>query len=459
MSFGRWMVVFVSVLLVVTTAPARAAEPASTTLALAAPGGYAGQATTLRVALAQADGAPMAAAQVAVERRVAGAWTAVATVTTDEAGAAVLEQTLRRTAADNLWRASYAGDETHAPGADEAAATLRRRNAEVVLTGPARVVDERSALLRMRWTTVSGEPVRGTLRLDRRIAGQGWKRAGTLTTRADGRAHTRVSPRIDSRWRVRAPRLDWVHGDLSPVHLLDNVPPRAPIDLPAGAPEPRVKVPPQQRAVGEGANLVVTPIPDHVWGDMTGRTWHRGCPVGRAGLRLVRVNYWAYDGYRRRGEVVAAVGAADQIGGALREMYERGFPIRSMYRVDRFGWSARLQGGDDYTSMAAGNTSGFNCRWVVNRPGVRSPHSYGRSLDVNTWENPYRSATGLVPNSWWQPRSHPLVAWRSRSHPVVRIMRSHGLQWTYGRGDSQHFDARHHGRVVAYRGCLDVYCH
>jgi hypothetical protein len=153
------------------------------------------------------------------------------------------------------------------------------------------------------------------------------------------------------------------------------------------------------------------------------------------------------------------VGAADQIGGALREMYERGFPIRSMYRVDRFGWSARLQGGDDYTSMAAGNTSGFNCRWVVNRPGVRSPHSYGRSLDVNTWENPYRSATGLVPNSWWQPRSHPLVAWRSRSHPVVRIMRSHGLQWTYGRGDSQHFDARHHGRVVAYRGCLDVYCH
>jgi hypothetical protein len=140
-------------------------------------------------------------------------------------------------------------------------------------------------------------------------------------------------------------------------------------------------------------------------------------------------------------------------------MYEGGFPIRSIYRVDRFGWSARLQGGDDYASMAAGNTSGFNCRWVVNRPGVRSPHSYGRSLDVNTWENPYRSATGLVPNSWWQPRSHPLVAWRSRSHPVVRIMRSHGLQWTYGRGDSQHFDARHHGRVVAYRGCLDVYCH
>lgn len=394
-----------------------------------------------------------------MERRVDDVWTAVGSVTTDDAGSATLEQTLAQVAADNLWRATYAGDATYAPSADEAGASLRRRNATVRLTGPVRVVDERSALLRVRWTTGSGAPVQGTLRLERRIAGQGWKRTGALATRADGRASVRVSPRVDSRWRVRAPRLDWVDGDLSRVHLLDNVPPRAPVVLPAGAPEPRVQVPVQRRAVGEGANLVVSPIPDGVWDEMTGVTWHRGCPVGRSGLRLVRVNYWAYDGYRRRGEVVTAAGASDQIGGALAQMYDRGFPIRSMYRVDRFGWSRRLHGGDDYASMAAGNTSAFNCRWVVNKPGVRSPHSYGRSLDVNTWENPYRSATGLVPNGWWQGRSHPLVAWRSRSHPVVRIMRSLGLHWTYGRGDTQHFDARRHGRVIGYRGCVDVYCH
>ena len=104
--------------------------------------------------------------------------------------------------------------------------------------------------------------------------------------------------------------------------------------------------------------------------------------------------------------------------------------------------------------MAAGNTSAFNCRQVVNRPGVRSPHSYGRSLDINTWENPYRSPTGLVPNSWWQRHSHPLVAWRSRAHPVVRIMARHGLRWTYGMSDTQHFDATGaHGRVMVYPGC------
>ena len=56
-------------------------------------------------------------------------------------------------------------------------------------------------------------------------------------------------------------------------------------------------------------------------------------------------------------------------------------------------------------------------------------------------ENPYRSAQGLVPNSWWQSRSHPRVAWRSGEHRVVAIMRRHGLRWTYGLGDTQHFDA------------------
>ena len=87
---------------------------------------------------------------------------------------------------------------------------------------------------------------------------------------------------------------------------------------------------------------------------------------------------------------------------------------------------------------------------VVNRPGVRSPHSYGRSLDVNTWENPYRSPTGLVPNAWWQSHSHPRVAWRSRDHRVVQILTRAGFRWTYGNGDTQHFDVGGgHGRAIA----------
>ena len=269
-----------------------------------------------------------------------------------------------------------------------------------------------------------------------------------------------MTPRVDTRWRATARRLDWVEADRSPVHRIDNLPPGIPVRLPGAAPRPRVNLPDQPHAVGEGANPVVRPIPNRVWNQMTGRSWHSGCPVGRAGLRYLRINYWDYRGYRRRGELVASSGAVHQMADALAEMYRKNLPIRAMYRVDRFGWSKRVRGADDYRSMAAGNTSAFNCRDVVGKPGTRSPHSYGRSLDVNTWENPYRSRQGTVPNTWWMGHSHARVAWRSRSHRVVQVMASHGLRWTYGNGDTQHFDAGGgHGRMVARWGdCGGVVC-
>src|SRR3546814_6920223 len=68
---------------------------------------------------------------------------------------------------------------------------------------------------------------------------------------------------------------------------------------------------------------------------MTGISWRSGCPVGRWSLRLVRVNYWAFDGYRRRGEIVVHEDAARKVGKAFSSMYARRLPIRSMYRVDR----------------------------------------------------------------------------------------------------------------------------
>ena len=242
------------------------------------------------------------------------------------------------------------------------------------------------------------------------------------------------------------------------MHAVDNLPPGRPVALPGRAPHPRVHVPTQPHAKGAGAHVVTTRIPGAVWRQMRGRTWHPGCPVGRASLRLVRINYWDFRGYRRRGELVANADAAGRIAGALAEMYDAGLPIRSIYREDRFGWSKRVHGADDFRSMAAGNTSVFNCREVVNRPGVRSPHAWGRALDLNTWENPYRSARGTVPNTWWQSHSHPRVAWRSSRHRVVQIMARHGLRWTYGLGDTQHFDApAGNGRYAARpAGCRGV---
>ncbi len=45
--------------------------------------------------------------------------------------------------------------------------------------------------------------------------------------------------------------------------------------------------------------------------------------------------------------------------------------------------------GDDDRSMAANNTSAFNCWEVTGQPGVWSEHSYGRAIDINPVQNPY----------------------------------------------------------------------
>ncbi len=440
---------------------AAAADP--TTIRLTAARGYADAPTPLAVTLTAGDGTPLAGAAVTVERRRGGEWRRAARVVTDEAGLATASVLRARDADDNVFRATYAGDGVHDPAATGLVRSgLLRRTAVVVVDGRAQVRDERSVTVRVRWTTRAGVGVPGRLRLEQRLPGRGWTWYRSVRTDARGRAAVVVRPRVDTRWRAVAPALDWVTRDVSNTHAVDNLPPGEPVRLPAGAPRPRVRLPAQARATAPGAHPVVTAIPDGVWRSMVGRSWHEGCPVGRSGLRLLRVNYWGYDGYRYRGELVAAAGAVGRMARALAGMYAGRFPIRSMYRVDRFGWSARLQGANDYRSMAAGNTSAFNCRWVVNHPGVRSPHASGRALDVNTWENPYRSRTGLVPNGWWGGRSHPRVAWRSRDHGVVRTMLRHGLRWTYGTGDSQHFDvAGGSGRVVGVdpRTCGTFVCH
>ena len=465
---GRLTALTTALLLALGATPASGgepAEPAPTTLRVTAPQRFADDTTPVRLRLTS-EGAPLAGQPVTLHRRRNGEWRQVpGALVTDEDGEAVSDLVLARDASDNVVRATYEGDETLFYEGDSSGRfqlPMKRREGIVSVGGPDSVVDEREVTLTFRWRARNGTPVPGRLSVYRRLGGGDWKRVARPRTGADGTATITSRPRQDSRWRASAARLDWVTGDRSGVHQVDNLPPGDPVQLPAGAPRPRINLPDQPRATGEGPHAVVSRIPQGVWNQMTGRSWHRGCPVGRAGLRLLRINYWDYQGYRHRGELVAHADAVPNMRGALVEMYQRKLPIRSMYRVDRFGWSRRLQGADDYKSMAAGNTSAFNCRSVVGRPGVRSPHSYGRALDINPWENPYRASHGWVPNSWWVGRSHPRVAWRSRSHQVVQLMGRHGLRWTYGTNDAHHFDApAGHGRVITARAadCGTGVCH
>jgi hypothetical protein len=423
-------------------APVGAADPApGTTLTLSAPAsGKAGLRVPFTATLTDEIDAPVAGVTVVIQR-LGSTWVPVRSGTTDATGKLVLDVALP--AGATRWRASYEGDSAHAGSlSPEVEVTGRRYATTMVLTGPTQIVDETTRSLSMTWTAADGSPVVGNVAVYRKPIGSGsWTVYRRLRTSSAGKASVAVKPRVDTAYRATGGPGSWWTSDTSAIHRIDNVPPIAPVSYPAAAPRP-VSTPAQSRASGSGAHAVIRRISDAGWRSMVGRSWHRGCPVGRSGLRLLTINYWGFNGYRYRGQMVLSAAVASRAAAALRDMYTGRYPIRRMYRVDRFGWSEKLRGADDYRSMRADNTSAFNCRSVVNKPSVRSPHARGRAVDINTWENPYRSATGLVPNSWWASRSHPKIAWRSSSHPVVRIWRAHGFRWTYGTGDSQHVDGR-----------------
>jgi D-alanyl-D-alanine carboxypeptidase len=211
--------------------------------------------------------------------------------------------------------------------------------------------------------------------------------------------------------------------------------------FPAGVPQPHSVLAPLARADAPTAHAVITAIPDAVWNSMVGISWTPGCPVGRAQLAYIRVNYYGFDGNRYRGELVVSRKYAAAIAAIFTRLHDIRAPIRSMRRPDVFGKSTGgLPGANDYASMAADNTYAFNCRYVVGKEKakVRSPHSWGYAVDLNTWENPDRTGSGTYPNAWFA--SHRTLYPGVIGATVRAIFAQYGLGWGGIFGDFQHFD-------------------
>jgi poly-gamma-glutamate synthesis protein (capsule biosynthesis protein) len=176
---------------------------------------------------------------------------------------------------------------------------------------------------------------------------------------------------------------------------------------------------------------------------MSGVSWHRGCPVGFADLRLLTVGHWGFDGQARRGRLVVHRDAARAMLRTMRSLFRLRFPIRRMRLVDAYG-------ADDRRSMAADNTSAFNCRFVAGRPGVWSEHAYGRAIDLNPIENPYVTESGFVSPSAGAPfarRSRHVPGMIHRRGPVVEAFAAVGWEWGGNWAwpkDYQHFSATGH---------------
>jgi hypothetical protein len=122
-----------------------------------------------------------------------------------------------------------------------------------------------------------------------------------------------------------------------------------------------------------------------------GRSWRPGCPVGPSELRTVRVSYVGFDGRAHTGSLVVNRRVTSAAAAVFRRLYAARFPIHRMTPIAAYG-------GSDTRSMAADNTSAFNCRYAV-APGAKrwSVHAYGEAIDVNTIENPYLEGGRVLP--------------------------------------------------------------
>jgi hypothetical protein len=172
---------------------------------------------------------------------------------------------------------------------------------------------------------------------------------------------------------------------------------------------------------------------------MTGVSWRPECPVGLDDLRAVELDHWDFDGVVRCGRLVVHADHADAVVSAFAALFAARFPITSMRPIDDFN-------GDDDASMAANNTSGFNCRPVAEE-GRWSEHAYGLAIDVNPVQNPYLPRSGAIlppAAAAYLDRSADEPGMIHADGPVVRAFAAIGWTWGgrwEGLKDYHHFSA------------------
>jgi hypothetical protein len=160
--------------------------------------------------------------------------------------------------------------------------------------------------------------------------------------------------------------------------------PRSTVTPTTRAPRARVTTPPATTPSAPFTGTVAA-----VSAAELGATYHAGCPVGPVSLRMLHLSYWGFDDRAHVGAMVVSAAVVQPVIGVFATLFRGHFPIRRMVPVSAYG-------GSDDASMAADNTSAFNCRTVAGSSNW-SEHAYGEAIDVNTVENPYLVAGTVEP--------------------------------------------------------------
>ncbi|WP_344002024.1 M15 family metallopeptidase [Nocardioides lentus] len=168
------------------------------------------------------------------------------------------------------------------------------------------------------------------------------------------------------------------------------------------------------------ASRVVDPVPARV---LERSTWEPGCPVAADDLAWVRVTFVGFDDARHTGELLVASVWADDLVGVFRTLWRARFPLEEL-RITRADELHVPPTGD-------GNGSGaFVCRAVTGGTSY-SEHAYGRAIDLNPFQNPYRRGDVVVPElaSAYLDRSRDAPGMIRPDGVVVRAFAAIGWRW------------------------------
>lgn len=224
-----------------------------------------------------------------------------------------------------------------------------------------------------------------------------------------------------------------------------TVAPEAPPSSPTSA-VPRLSSPPSAtpKPSTPTADPVIDPVPMAQWRAMTRAGMVRiGCPMTRADLRRVEVNFHTFDGEVARGVLVVNRDVAADVAEIFSEIFRSGFRIHAMRPIEAYG-------GDDNASMAANNTSAYNCRSAAqaNSNAADSPHANGRAIDINPVQNPWLDprCDCFMPTSEFAART-PGKGKILRGGPVWKAFTRRGWIWQdLATADYQHFDTGYPSR-------------
>lgn len=137
-------------------------------------------------------------------------------------------------------------------------------------------------------------------------------------------------------------------------------------------------------------------------------------------LTIINVQYYSFDNKLHQGQLVIHKEIKNDIIELFDLIKNKKFPIEKVIPIVKYNWS-------DSASMADNNTSAFNYRNVSGTKNL-SKHAFGKAIDINPVQNPYKSKSGILSprNATYDKRKAGTL---TSDNEIVKFLISRGWEW------------------------------